>query len=311
MQVARASQDIIAGSPAVPFVDLFRDAFPNYRLRRSAGPAPQSMMARRVGHHRLVSLRATSAGLLSAVPTPGASANDDVKLLWQIEGTSRLAGPELEALVRPGDAIILLPGRGYELETSPNYSMLSLTFHREAFGSWTRLVERQFGSVIPSNSALHAAAAALRAILGARSQPAFDALGVRDVVRSFFNAAALHEELASNSPSHLPYRLRQAREAILDNLANGEFGPADLAREIGISSRLLYLEFSRHRMTPRQFIQDLRLEQCRQQIEAAGGARNLTAIALANGFSSSSQFSRAFRAKFGASPSAYRTQLTE
>jgi AraC family transcriptional regulator len=56
--------------------------------------------------------------------------------------------------------------------------------------------------------------------------------------------------------------------------------------------------------TPHQYLQGLRLEHARRQLEDTPAA--LTEIALDSGFSSHSHFTTLFRQKFGMTPSPYR-----
>ncbi len=58
---------------------------------------------------------------------------------------------------------------------------------------------------------------------------------------------------------------------------------------------------------PYQYVQEQRLIRARNLLRQPG--HKITAIALACGFNDSSQFSRAFKARFGVTPSGYRTQV--
>jgi AraC-like DNA-binding protein len=61
--------------------------------------------------------------------------------------------------------------------------------------------------------------------------------------------------------------------------------------------------------TVSQYIWSQRLERCREQLEdPAAGAKTLTELAFEFGFRSSAHFSRAFRARFGATPSDFRAR---
>lgn len=80
---------------------------------------------------------------------------------------------------------------------------------------------------------------------------------------------------------------------------------AEIARTLGISSRRLEGLFRAELGTgPGAYALDLRLAAARSQIEA--GTEPLAAIARATGFSSAGTLARAFRSRYGQSPSALR-----
>lgn len=58
---------------------------------------------------------------------------------------------------------------------------------------------------------------------------------------------------------------------------------------------------------PYQYVQEQRLVRARDLLHQPG--HKITAIAMACGYNDSSQFSRAFRARFGVTPSGYRSQV--
>lgn len=83
---------------------------------------------------------------------------------------------------------------------------------------------------------------------------------------------------------------------------------AAIARRLGLSVRSLEVKFRRHLgVTPRDYYLDLRLSAARRMLSHPG--HSITGIADAAGFASASAFARAFRARFGQSPSQARGGL--
>lgn len=81
----------------------------------------------------------------------------------------------------------------------------------------------------------------------------------------------------------------------------------DIARAFNCTKRYLHKVFADDERSLNQYIWDLRLERCGQDLanpELAG--RSITEIAFAWGFRSTPHFSRAFRQRFSTSPSLYR-----
>ena len=89
-------------------------------------------------------------------------------------------------------------------------------------------------------------------------------------------------------------------------LANEQFGPAELARLLGLSERTLYRRLGELAgLTPAAWLRELRLDQARQLLEA-GGFGSVAAVAEAVGFASAKYFSSVYTERFGRRPSDYR-----
>ncbi|MFE8072474.1 AraC family transcriptional regulator [Marinobacteraceae bacterium S3BR75-40.1] len=102
-----------------------------------------------------------------------------------------------------------------------------------------------------------------------------------------------------------PTRQRQLARWIEEDLGT----PLDLATLAGWLNlspyhfaRLFRASFG---MAPYQYIQERRLQKSRALLQQGSGVK-VTAVALESGFGDASQFARAFRKRFGLSPSAFR-----
>lgn len=100
-------------------------------------------------------------------------------------------------------------------------------------------------------------------------------------------------------------RVRRAR-AYLDERLHLPVSLADVAREVGVS-RYHFLRVFREETgeTPHRYLTRRRIEHACTELRR--GAASVTEIALASGYRSTSQFSRAFLREVGVSPSAYRS----
>lgn len=79
---------------------------------------------------------------------------------------------------------------------------------------------------------------------------------------------------------------------------------ADLALELGVSPRYLQLSFRAvHGISPRQYLERIRLDRVRAIILAQGHAGSVTSAALDCGFFHLGRFSQAYRRTFGELPS--------
>lgn len=101
--------------------------------------------------------------------------------------------------------------------------------------------------------------------------------------------------------------LRNVQAYLLDHLHDEDLTLADAARACRISLRYLHMLFERTGSSASSWIQEQRLQRCRDELDdSAFDGLQLSEIGWRWGFRDASQFSRAFRARFGESPSAWR-----
>jgi AraC-like DNA-binding protein len=104
----------------------------------------------------------------------------------------------------------------------------------------------------------------------------------------------------------------QVRTYIADHLADSELGPEAIARAHHISRSYLDRLFEDQPRTVTESIRDARLERTRRDLADPRLAdRTVLAIAVSWGFSSAAHFSRAFRARYGMSPSDARGPMVK
>ena len=98
--------------------------------------------------------------------------------------------------------------------------------------------------------------------------------------------------------------LRRAKAYIDDRLTDPALDIEQIVAGLGCSKRYLHLAFAEEGASVNEYLWSSRLDRCRRNIMQGIGARSLTELAFAWGFSSSSHFSRSFKQRFGVSPSA-------
>jgi AraC-like DNA-binding protein len=100
------------------------------------------------------------------------------------------------------------------------------------------------------------------------------------------------------------------RRAILDlidaRLCDGDLDTRSIATQVGVSPRSVQLLFAEMATTPRAYIQDRRLQRAAARLAREAGSLTITKVAFESGFNDLSAFCRAFRRRFGTSPSNYR-----
>ncbi|MBN9055278.1 MAG: helix-turn-helix domain-containing protein, partial [Rhizobiales bacterium] len=90
------------------------------------------------------------------------------------------------------------------------------------------------------------------------------------------------------------------------NLQDFRLDPDRIARACGISTRYLHELFKDTDETVRTWIRDQRLAACREALEDPDNVQTAAEIAYSWGFSDQTQFSRAFKARFGLPPGEFR-----
>ena len=97
------------------------------------------------------------------------------------------------------------------------------------------------------------------------------------------------------------------KQHVAQHLADPTLTVDAIARALNVSRRQLYNAFAEEPDGVAGYILARRLEACRRAFaDRASGARSITEIALAFGFSNMAHFSRVFRAHLGVAPSDYR-----
>ncbi|WP_445381486.1 helix-turn-helix domain-containing protein [Robiginitalea sp. IMCC43444] len=94
----------------------------------------------------------------------------------------------------------------------------------------------------------------------------------------------------------------RARQVVLDNLLNPQFGVSSLAKELGISRSELYRRIkNEEQKSASQFIREIRLERSLELLKT--DQYSITEIAYMVGFNSPTYFSTCFKEYYGYSPS--------
>ena len=96
--------------------------------------------------------------------------------------------------------------------------------------------------------------------------------------------------------------LRRVGNVIARRFCELDLSPGEIARACGISKRHLHGLCAADGASVCERVREARLAAARSQLSRPGDAQAITEIAFACGFSDSSQFARAYRARFGEAP---------
>lgn len=143
------------------------------------------------------------------------------------------------------------------------------------------------GRAIDKDSAERLSALLIDAVAAA----ALDAPELRDARVRLYRSA--HDHIRATAIDHV-------RRRLADPMLNA----TTIAKHCNVSTRYLHASFAAASTTVGTVIRELRLQQCKAELSALPPRqRSITQLAMKWGFNSSSGFSRAYRERFGNSPS--------
>jgi AraC-like DNA-binding protein len=103
------------------------------------------------------------------------------------------------------------------------------------------------------------------------------------------------------------FHLSRIKQFVLANLHDPDLTVRKVSEALRISPSHIHRVFLNERQTFGEWLWDRRLDACRAALERSADSRlSISQIAFNHGFSNSSHFSRAFKARFGMSPSEAR-----
>lgn len=293
------------------FAGLARNIFGNVRLDFGTADEDRSRMtSAMLGSCRLTRLEADRHVVFGDHVTAAPEDPDAIKLIVQTEGIASLTQGGLHAPVSRNAVVIYDPSRPYMLTNSTEVRQLLLQLPRHSLPATA--VER-----LSQPFTAHADKDGMCRILLSLMDSTIHEIDHLDeagrssvgqtmieLVRTMISADLSQARPLTNP---LDVLLRRIRDFIDINLERPDLTVSMIARRMGCSVRYVYRAFEVGRLTPSEYIWDRRVQKAAVQLQAAGGyAGEISEIAFALGFSSSAHFSRAFRHRYGVSPSQWR-----
>jgi AraC family transcriptional regulator, positive regulator of tynA and feaB len=102
-----------------------------------------------------------------------------------------------------------------------------------------------------------------------------------------------------------------AQAFIRGHCGSTELTPDYIAHRLGCSRAHLYRVFARNGLTVAGYLREVRLQNCRSALAAAGSREPVADIAFRCGFTNPVYFARLFRERFGLRPSELRALAAE
>ncbi|TWB58339.1 AraC family transcriptional regulator [Rhizobium sp. ERR 922] len=293
------------------FAGLARNLFGNVRLDFSTADEEKSCMtSAMLGTCRLTRLEADRHVVFGDHVTATPNDPDAIKLIVQTEGCASLTQGGLHAPVSRNALVVYDPSRPYMLTNSTPVRQLLLQLPRHSLPATA--LER-----LSQPFTAHADKDGMCRILLSLMDSTIHEIDHLDEARRASVGQTMLElvrtmigaDLQQATPVANPLHtlLQRIRDFIDLNLERPDLTITMIARRMGCSVRYVYRAFEVECLTPSDYIWDLRVQKAAEKLRDAGGyAGEISEIAFALGFSSSAHFSRAFRLRYGVSPSQWR-----
>jgi len=242
--------------------------------------------------------------------------NDNLRLVMLLRAASSAPADHLgrELTVEPGSAVVL---SNCDLNaitfTASQSRMISLNLARKTLRPLLRDFDAVLAHTIPKQIApLGLLAAYIEAFLGEPAQPTpeFAQLAVShiyDLAALAMGATRDAAEIAKNR-GLAAARLRAIKSDIAANLSRDHLSVVDIALRQRVTPRYVQLLFESEGTTFTEYVRNARLNRAhRMLMDPRLADRSIGAIAFDAGFSDLSYFNKAFRRRFGGTPSDVRT----
>lgn len=242
--------------------------------------------------------------IMTRGPALAARSADQLLILLQVEGTVHTDHIGRSTCREAGDVEIIDYARPFR-SVATDYTNLMLVLPRESVPAALLAVDPH-GLIFPCGSgaarligaAMHQFYAQADDLTVSEAEAAIDGIVA-------LTTACARARLAGTEAAHLKSKRKAALDYIDLNLGNAQLGPGEVANATHISRSSLYRVLAeegglRAVLLKRRLNEALRLLLADNKDE-----RSLTDVAKHCGFGGASQFSRAFRARFGVPPRQY------
>lgn len=220
-----------------------------------------------------------------------------------------------ECDVASGGYTMLDLSEPYTLKHAGRTDSYFLKVAKSAFRHRIRNVEARCAVSRPGGVGVAAIGYDLIQSLGAHAETAGpQATVLADHVVDFFGIVfdSVGDGLTDSNSIALSGIRRRALRHIDANLADPDLSPETIAFALRISTRYLHRAFEASGTSVGRFIRTRRLARCRDALaRVQGTARRIADIAERYGFRSASHFSTCFKAEFGVSPGAIRSEAPD
>ncbi|QUT07199.1 helix-turn-helix domain-containing protein [Sphingobium phenoxybenzoativorans] len=260
----------------------------------------------------LASLRSLSLGSIQIAASAGDAARMSVRPFRDhLDKCTLIAQRSMESVgkvddrsvhINAGQLMLVDLSMAFHLDSPADKEIVCLCFNRSEFQSRALDVEASIGRPVSLCSGAGAMFAALLDSIWRNASESDGAL----LGDTLLNLAALALEKEIGYSSSSGRILEKAKEEIARRFREPELKTASVAASLGISERYLQQLFASAGTTPGIYIRDRRLESIAATLSRNAHRGNIAQLAFDAGFNDLSQFGRAFRMRYGMTPSQFR-----
>jgi AraC-like DNA-binding protein len=262
------------------------------------------------GPSRIGQIKAAAQSVLRTPARISQSTCEFFYLILQLRGSGVHTQVGRAGCLEPGDFLLIDTTRPYELSFTDAFTQLVLILPREGVTSRLPDVHKLTACTVKGHTGTGAIASVfIQQLLSHVSSVEAGSLPRLQASLLDLTTTALGEQRSaavcgSASRNVLTQRVLQFIE---DHLGDPELSCSSVAARHRISERYLRLLFSELTVSPSDWIWSRRLERARQDLtDPLKAARPVTTICFTWGFKDVAHFSRAFKARFGCTPSEAR-----
>jgi AraC family transcriptional regulator, positive regulator of tynA and feaB len=238
--------------------------------------------------------------------------NDALVINFVTEGQLYSEQDGRSAILSPGDGAVSDAARPYFLRFDQPLGCVSVKVFKSVLADRVCGIERITASSMARGSTLNPLVYGYLTDM-IKIMPVLKASAAHRATNIFIEllCASLSEQLAGVPAPLSEYRavaLLRIKSFLETHLYNPDLDTRFVARGLKLSPRYINKLFEADKTSLGRYIWLRRLERCAAKLrDPAFAQRGISAIALANGFNDLSHFSRAFRLRFGESPTSFRS----
>jgi len=295
---------------------IWCDVVARQSMRIDSRPLPGSVLKvdiRGYAWPGLMIARASLSGMRDErTPELIGDGDDDISFVVNLSGPVTITARGSDHYLEEGEGFAISSLEPSVFTRLAPGSVVGLTMPREALTSRMRNLDATLARVIPAGSE---ALQLLRSYLGFlldHKSPTTPELR-QSIIAHVYQLIALvlgpppGVALAMEGQGTAAARLIAIKADVIENLANRDLTTEWLAVRHHLSARYVQMLFENEQTTVSAFLLESRLERACQQLADVGGAgRSISSIAFACGFGDLSYFNRAFRKRYGMTPSERR-----
>lgn len=272
-----------------------------------------------------ISLKKGGVSRIRATPhvaarTPSDVANSDLRCVYAaflLGGSMRIDQDGSSTVARQGDLALFTSEKPITIAEDPknNHQSLVLLIPNSSFGQITNCADAFTNIVLPREKIIGPLATCASFISEHLLSTSRDELGalVDACVSLLPLAMDFKEESGNDKIARHPqnYLHMELLDFVNRNISNPSLTPQQAAAHLGISPRYVHKLFAASSVTFSCYVTARRLDHIRRELASPSCRRQpISALAYRWGFEDLSTFNRAFKSRFGCTPSQYRLQLS-